>query len=183
MIYWGTYIPLHGLENVINAIAKLKNKEALFDFTFVGTGQCYEDIHSMIVSNEIKNINLINEILAPIQLYDLAVQHHLALGIFGTSTKASNVVPYKVTQALAANLPILTRYSTSYSHLSDENSIYYVHQCTPDEIAEKLLLIYHQFNESITPIDSHNIYEKYFSNAMITRKIDRVFSNLHSESI
>ena len=178
VIYWGTYIPLHGLKNLVGAISLLKDKLNQFEFTFVGNGQCYEEIESMIKRNDIENIRLVNKILTPEELYKLAIQNDLVLGIFGTSTKASNVVPYKVNQALAANLPVFTKYSPSYSELMHSNSMYYVNDCTPEEIASKLIDIYQQFKMGIHKTDNRAIYETYYSNATIETKLNDILTTL-----
>jgi glycosyltransferase involved in cell wall biosynthesis len=112
VLYFGGYIPLHGLEHVLAAARRLQREGV--GFTLVGDGQEYQAIrararawgleHVRFVRDWLPEERLVEEFLAPADV---------CLGIFGTSGKAGRVLPAKVLLALAAGRAVVTRDSAA----------------------------------------------------------------------
>lgn len=105
VLYFGNYVPLHGLGKVVRAIALLESP-ARFNFCFVGDGQeryCVEQEASKLGVD----IRFIDR-MAVWSLVELIDEHDVCLGVFGSSEKAKRVVPNKVFLALARGVPVLT---------------------------------------------------------------------------
>jgi len=106
VLFYGQFIPLHGLETIIRA-AKLTDAEPIH-WHLIGTGQETKRIETLIA--ELNPAHLTRTRWVPYP--ELIREIHAAdvcLGIFGASAKAGRVIPNKVFQVLAAGRPIITR--------------------------------------------------------------------------
>ena len=105
VLFYGTYIPLHGIDTIVRA-AKLLEDEGI-RFLVIGEGQERPRIETIVQELSIQNVELrglIDLEQLPVQIASAA----LCLGIFGTTAKAARVVPHKVFQCLAVGRPVLT---------------------------------------------------------------------------
>jgi glycosyltransferase involved in cell wall biosynthesis len=98
VLFVGKLIPLHGVETVL-AAARLAPE---LHFRIVGSGQL-EGVLSDPPSN-LERVPWVDYELLPGEL----AQAGCALGVFGTSRKASRVIPNKAFQALACAVPLVT---------------------------------------------------------------------------
>lgn len=118
VLYYGNYIPLHGLDYVIRAIAGIDNLDN-FEFTFIGDGEGRPPIEELASQLGVAaHINF----LPPVPestLGDHIWASHLVLGVFGTSTKAATVLANKVWQGLACGRAVVTRSSPALAELND----------------------------------------------------------------
>jgi glycosyltransferase involved in cell wall biosynthesis len=107
VVFWyGTYIPLHGAEYVVEA-AKILEKYRDIQFIMVGQGQTYAHVRKLARMLKVSNIKFVNWI----EYKDLPIymsKADVCLGIFGKTGKASRVIPNKVFQALATGKPVIT---------------------------------------------------------------------------
>jgi glycosyltransferase involved in cell wall biosynthesis len=105
VLFYGTYIPLHGAETIIRA-AKLLEADDI-RFVLIGDGQerpKAERLVKELASGNVELSGLVQLEQLPMQIASAA----LCLGIFGTTPKAARVVPHKVFQCLAVGRPVLT---------------------------------------------------------------------------
>lgn len=107
VFFYGTYIPLQGIEYIVRAAKIVEEKNPNVHFTLVGSGQTYEDIQKLSAELQNKNISFIERV--PMEaLPDMIRSSDLCLGIFGTSDKAARVIPHKVYDAVACGGTVLT---------------------------------------------------------------------------
>lgn len=108
VLYFGQFIPLHGLEVVLEAAARLADRSDIA-FQLVGTGQMLEATRARAAALGLERVRFDPRWL-PAEA--LAAEHiagaDLCLGIFGAQPKAGLVVPFKVYTALAAGRPVLS---------------------------------------------------------------------------
>lgn len=104
VLFYGRYLPLHGLETVVAAAARLG---ARADFVLIGTGPERPRIEARARQMGARIVWRDDVPLAtlPEELARAAV----TLGVFGGGRKAAMVVPNKVWQAAAAGRPLVTR--------------------------------------------------------------------------
>ncbi|MDD4856656.1 MAG: glycosyltransferase family 4 protein [Candidatus Krumholzibacteria bacterium] len=105
VLFYGTYLPLHGVETIVEAAAILR--DAPVTFVLVGGGQTLETARSKARGLPGGKITF----RAPVseaELGRLIAHAHIVLGIFGTTPKARLVVPNKVYQALAVGRALIT---------------------------------------------------------------------------
>jgi len=105
ILWYLTYIPLHGFETVAHAAALLVDDGRTF--RLVGAGQ--ERARAEALAAELGLTNL--EFAEPVPEADLPAEiarASICLGVFGTSAKAARVVPNKVFQGAAAGRAVIT---------------------------------------------------------------------------
>ena len=106
ILFIGSYIPLQGIEYILGA-AKILEDRTHIHFTLIGNGQTYGDMQAMAQHLALTNVTFLP--FQPIeQLPKFLRSCDVALGIFGTSDKASRVIPHKVYDAVACNVPVIT---------------------------------------------------------------------------
>jgi len=107
VLHFGRYIPLHGLETVVRAAAVLEAAGEKCRFLLVGNGEERQSVANLARSLEVRSIEFM-ETQPPSRIAEILKEADLSLGIFGTTGKASRVVPNKVYEAMAAARPVVT---------------------------------------------------------------------------
>lgn len=101
LLFFGTGVPLHGLDVLIAAVAKAPDVH----LTLVG-GTEPDRVEAMAQLGT--RLALQPEFVGRRRLQKLLADCQLVAGVFGASGKAQRVVPFKVVHALAAGRPVLT---------------------------------------------------------------------------
>lgn len=107
VLFYGQYIPLHGLDTIVRAAHLAEQRGAAIQWTLVGAGQEQPRITRLIEELGVRSIHQRGWV-APTELPTLLADADVGLGIFGTSGKALTVVPNKVYELAAAQVPIVT---------------------------------------------------------------------------
>jgi glycosyltransferase involved in cell wall biosynthesis len=105
ILWYLTYIPLHGFETVARAAALLAGDGRVF--RLVGDGQARAEAEELARALALTNL----EFAPPVPESELPgeiARAAICLGVFGTSDKAARVVPNKVFQCAAAGRAIIT---------------------------------------------------------------------------
>ena len=116
VLFYGTFIPLHGIETIIRAAADLQRRDTRIRFELIGTGQDYEESRRLAELLGVTNIHW-RDWLPYSELGDRLREADVALGIFDDGPKASRVIANKVHQALASGVPVVTRASPAVNRL------------------------------------------------------------------
>lgn len=163
LCWWGTYIPLHGLENIIESFVFLKNQKIKL-FIFGNSDEKskpYLDlINKLGIGNSIKINNeysFANGKLAPF----LIQKCDLALGNFGRSEKAKTVLVNKLVDSLALGLPCLTIPTKATEELLKEGDGVVYSSSAPLEISKKIQEL--SFKRSYLKDVSKNGFEVYLN--------------------
>jgi glycosyltransferase involved in cell wall biosynthesis len=125
VLFWGQFIPLHGIDAILDAARASDAKR--FRFVIVGDGQEAPRIRARLAREPIANLEWIPWIDYE-ALPDEVAKADVCLGIFGASDKAARVIPNKVFQILAAGKPVITRDSPAIRELlgDDDDGVYLV---------------------------------------------------------
>ncbi len=119
VLFYGQFIPLHGIDTIIEAATRISERDKNIQFVVIGTGQEEERISRILTQRKLENITRIQ--WAPYHtLHAWLHKADLVLGIFGTSQKAQTVIPNKIFQALAAGKPIVTADTPAVRELLEE---------------------------------------------------------------
>ncbi|HLC76304.1 MAG TPA: glycosyltransferase [Candidatus Peribacterales bacterium] len=114
VLYQGRFIPVHGVETIIEAAAIIQGKGIQdIEFHFVGKGQTEHAMREK--AKEMKLTNVIFRGFLP-TLEDVAEetrQADVGLGMFQKSSKCDLCMPHKVYEVLASNVPLITAKTTS----------------------------------------------------------------------
>lgn len=116
VLYFGKFIPLHGLDTVVRA-AKLLGATPEVRFEMIGGGQERRGAEALAESLRVTNIDWGPEWMQPAELRERIRQADVCLGILGVSDKAARVIPTKAYIALAMGKPLLTRDSPAAREL------------------------------------------------------------------
>jgi glycosyltransferase involved in cell wall biosynthesis len=114
VLFYGQFIPLHGIETIIEAARLLH--DAPVRWTLIGRGQVAPRIRAMLAEQPLPNLQWLDWVAYD----DLAAwieKSDVCLGIFGVSGKAASVIPNKVFQVVAAGCPLVTRDSPAIREL------------------------------------------------------------------
>src|SRR5262249_52268732 len=105
VLFYGSFLPLHGTSTVLQAATLLKNRSDI-EFVLVGAGP--EHAASLAYARDagLANVRFVDWMPYG-NLGAIVASAHICLGIFGTSAKAQRVIPNKVYQAAATGRPII----------------------------------------------------------------------------
>ena len=106
VLFYGQFIPLHGIATIIRA-ARLLQEESV-EWTLIGLGQEAPGIGAMLDEDPLPKLKWI-EWVEYGELQRFIEDSDVCLGIFGSSDKAQSVIPNKVFQIVAAGRPLITR--------------------------------------------------------------------------
>ncbi|MEE3233054.1 MAG: glycosyltransferase [Candidatus Latescibacterota bacterium] len=115
VLFFGTYVPLHGAHYIVDAAIELRNRPV--EFVLIGNGQEFDEVRTKTEVSNLDNITFFNTWYSIKQLTQAMADADVCLGVFGTTPKASRVIPYKIFGALSLGRPIITRDSPAIREL------------------------------------------------------------------
>ena len=125
VLFYGTFIPLHGAQVFAAATQQEQLKD--FRFTFIGTGQTRAGCEAIAAQNT--NVRFIDWL----DIGDLVKEidkSHIVLGIAGVSEKALSVVPNKVFQSVVRGRLVATAESPAVTRILGDT----VHTFAPGDV-------------------------------------------------
>lgn len=117
VLYYGNFIPLHGVEYAVRAVLALARTRSV-SLTLVGDLTRQPALAAELARSPQRDAVVVAGRVPESSLRDLIAEHDVILGIFGTSPKAATVIANKVWQPLACGKPVLTRHSTALAELN-----------------------------------------------------------------
>ncbi len=136
VLFYGSYLPLHGVDVIVRAARLLARSPV--SFTMVGGGQTYSAARELARGIPADTITFRENIDSSI-LGDVISDHHLVLGIFGTTPKAGMVIPNKVFQGMAAGRAVVTADTPAVREIfTHEKEIFLVPEGDPEKLAEAI---------------------------------------------
>lgn len=103
VLFFGGFIPLHGMEFIIDAARMLKEED--IRFLIVGKGQLYDKIYEL--AKGLKNVEFTGWVELE-NIPEIICKSHISLGIFGKTDKANRVIPNKIYESIACKVPVIT---------------------------------------------------------------------------
>ncbi len=153
ILFYGTFIPLHGISTIIKASRLVPSDIA--NWTIIGKGQESNKIQAELDSAKVSNLTWITWVPYE-QLVDQIHAADICLGIFGNTQKSAMVIPNKVFQIIAAGKPIVTRDSPAIAELlgNDDPGIWLIPAENEEALAQAILEFY-QHRHALDKIDPH----------------------------
>lgn len=118
VLFYGQFIPLHGIPIILEAAGMLKDTD--IHFSLVGQGQMSQWVQEWLEHRPLKNLERI-EWIDYADLPTFIRSHDVCLGIFSSGDKAARVIPNKVYQILNSGVPLLTRQSPAMEEFLRDN--------------------------------------------------------------
>lgn len=163
--FYGNYIPLQGIEYIIDAANILKGYYPHIKFELIGGNKknnYFRHIIHKIYKLQLKNIRIIrqiNEYKLPYYIQKADIQ----LGIFGDSIKTRLVIPNKAYTALAMKKPLITSETIAIKELfKDKFNCLLCNRADPVSLANKILKLYE--NEKLRTKIANNGFQTYLKN-------------------
>lgn len=139
VFYYGTYLPLHGIEYIIHS-AKILEKYDDIKFKIVGKGPEYRKIIKLAENLNVKNVEFIdwvayNKLPIEISKADICLGGH-----FSHIDKCKRVISGKTFQFLAMKKPVIVgNNSANKELLTHKKNALFVKHANPEDLAEKIL--------------------------------------------
>jgi len=182
VLYWGSFIPLHGVEVIVQA-AKILSTHKDILFRFCGEGQTKSEMENFAKKYNLTNIEFLG-FVEQSSLLENIKNSDICLGIFGKSQKAEIVVTHKVYQILCSQKPLLTMDSRVIREINlenDRNSILIPKQ-EPKKLAEAILYLKNneQKRKEIA-YEGRKMFEEKFSVATTSKILVKYLNELLSK--
>ena len=141
VLFFGNYLPLHGVDVVVAAARMLSANDAI-RFDLIGRGQTYPDVEDFVKAHGLANVRLLDRV--PMEsLPGVIAEADVCLGVFGRTEKAGRVVANKVYQAMAMGRVVVTADSPAIREFfTDGKEICLVPAGDPGALAEKITDLY-----------------------------------------
>ncbi len=135
--FHGNYIPLQGVEYIVETAKLLENENVTFNL--IGRGQTYKHCYELAMRLGLNNINFIDKV--PYEDLNKYINSaDICLGIFGDTSKTQTVIPNKVFEALASGKAIITSETTAIKELlTDHKNVIFSQLANPIDLANKIL--------------------------------------------
>lgn len=169
--FWGTFIPLQGIEYIVKA-AKLLEPSKDINFQIIGDGQTFDEVYALAQEMNIQNVKFlkkifkINELARKIQKFDIG------LGIFGESEKTKQVIPNKIFEGIATRMPMISAETPAIKELFvDEKNILLCERSNADSLAKAILKL--KKNSNLRKKIAKKSYE-LFRNSCTSKEIGKM---------
>lgn len=179
VLFYSTYLPLHGAETVVKAASVLSSVSDL-TFRLIGNGQTYNQSVQMASELNINNITFVPSVPVLELAKEIACTDICLGGHFGISTKAGRVIPGKIYQLLAMGKPIIAADTPANRSLLTHGKSAYL--CPPDDpqsLASSILQLYHDTGLcQKLAAGARQLYENQCSEAVITNKLNDIIKTI-----
>lgn len=179
LCWWGTFIPLHGLDKIIQAAKILNEKGVKYKLYLFGSSE----EKSIPFKKKVDDLGLNDhiEIRNDIMFCDGSLESFLtencdfAFGNFGDSQKAKTVMVNKVVEASSMGIPVITQRTRALEEYYEDNKSIFFSDSTPAEIAKKIIesssnkVKYERVSKN-----SYACYEKHFSKKAYIKNISEI---------
>ena len=139
VLFYGQFIPLHGMETIVQAAELVERKRTDVHWIIAGRGQQEGKIEEQLKKADLRQVERIEWI--PYQdLRSWIVRADVGLGIFGTSEKSLRVIPNKVFQITSVLRPVVTSDTPAIRELfSDHSAVRLVPPGDPTSLAKTIM--------------------------------------------
>lgn len=138
VLYYGKYIPLHGVEYIIQAAHLLRGYPDIV-FELVGHGPMRSVAEALAGELGLEQV-IFTDWIDPVDLPEYAGRADVLLGVFSNSDQSTRIIPNKVYEALALGCPLITGDSpTARSRLTHGTHAYLIERCNPSALAQAIL--------------------------------------------
>lgn len=182
--WWGSYLPLHGLEHIIEAAKELNvNKLPIHWYFFGNDSKKGEPYMQLVEKYNISDIchfeNSFTMKNGKLQEF-LSENCNLALGNFGDSSKAKFLMNNKVLDACAMKCLVLTGNAEVYSLYFNGKTDVFLCDNNPKNMARKIKEIYFTDAKELKKRvnNAYDIYKDNFSEGLFYKRFENIVDEL-----
>lgn len=185
--WWGSYLPLHGIDRLLEAAKILKEKNISVKWYFFGNNdekakpyvKKAEELNIMDICVFENSFTMKNGKLLDF-LHDKC---SLALGNFGDSLKARMLMSNKVLDACSMGALVLTGDAKAYNCFFDGERDIFMSDIEPCNIADVIEKIYYMDSEKLKERAeiTYNKYIEFFTPEKYYNQLDMLFESLYTK--
>lgn len=108
VLFYGTFIPLHGIDIIVNAAAEVQKHRDDIHFQVIGDGQTRRDTERLVQQLDLGNTTLGPKQVSFTELPGIIADADICLGVFADRPKTMRVIPNKLFQCMAVGVPVIT---------------------------------------------------------------------------
>jgi glycosyltransferase involved in cell wall biosynthesis len=139
VLFFGSFLPLHGVELILEAARIISAEKAPIKFRLVGSGQTFPRARQLASELGLSNVQF-EGWLAQRELPQRIAASDICLGIFGKTEKARRVVPHKIFQAMGMRKPVITARTPAVEEFfKHRENIFLVDELEPGLLAKAIL--------------------------------------------
>ena len=137
VLFFGSFLPLHGAEVIIEAANIVAGQDASVSFRLIGSGQTLPEIKA--AASRLQNVDFLDwlpqdELPRAIEAADVC------LGIFGRTEKAQRVVPHKIFQSMGMRKAVVSARTPAVEEFfTHRKNIYLCDEPLPQTLANAIL--------------------------------------------
>ncbi len=137
VLYYGTFIPNHGVEFIVEAAYLLREQEGL-RFEFIGDGPDRPRVREQALKYRLKNLSFVDWLDKEALVLRIH-QADICLGAFGTTPQSIMTVQNKIYEGLAMAKPVITGDSPAVRrNLTHGEDIWVCPRADPQALAEAI---------------------------------------------
>ena len=138
--FHGNFIPLQGVEYIVDAAYILKDHDITFQLIGSG-GELFENIQGKVRDLGLKNIDMLGR--KPLkEVVEWINRAHVCLGVFGSTEKTKRVISNKIYECIATNKPLITSRTPATEELfTDREHVLFTNVADGKDIAEKIIIL------------------------------------------
>lgn len=139
VVYWGNFLPHHGLDTILDSATFLAEEQ--IEFVFLGDGPEKDRIQAAVQDRGLEHVEFHGRV--PLEeLSETVASADIALGIFADDPRSRASITNKVSEGIAAGVPVVTMRSPVVEELFDHgDDIYLVPPEDGQALAEAILTL------------------------------------------
>ncbi|HUP64023.1 MAG TPA: glycosyltransferase [Thermoanaerobaculia bacterium] len=168
LCWWGTFIPLHGLEKILEAMSLLKRQAAPVRLFVFGTS-AEASLPFEHLASEKDLLDLVSfdntKRFVDGSLENFLARHcDVGFGTFGDSDKARTVLVNKVVEASAMGIPVVSQRTEAMREIFRETIDCFYVEATADSLADCIMNLVRTPHRILEVGErAHGIYERHFN--------------------
>jgi len=152
--WWKTFIPLHGLDNILDTMKILKKRNMKFTCNLFSVDNKFFNIYAQKIkisklSYHVFLRNYLKFINGYLSQY-LVESYDLSLGIFGNTNKTYNVIPNKLTESFLLGILALTMNSPALREFFESGIDFWTCEPSSKSVSEAIIAL---ISNTPTPVN------------------------------
>lgn len=136
VIYWGSFIPNHGVDIMLDAAYLLRNEPGL-EFEFIGSGPERDKILNRAQEKGLQNVCFPGWVADEVLLEKVA-QADLCFGVFGNTPQSLMTIQNKIHECFAMQKPLVSGRSSVVERTLHHEQQLYLCERTPQSLADAI---------------------------------------------
>ena len=178
ILYFGKFIPFHGVDFIIETAKILSNNKDII-FKFSGEGQTKKEIENLVSKYKLKNVKFLGFIPHE-SLLQTINDSDVCLGIFGNTGKESRMITNKIYSILCSQKPLITMDTKAIKEigLKDKKNCFLIPR-DPQKLSEAILYLKNNHNRrKEIAEEGHKLYTNKLSVEKTSKELMKYLQEL-----